>query len=104
MCNEFAQERAWREYSEMMQREALKIINPEQPDLPIGSIRPSARNPVASRRVRPITASEIAEPTDSRRTPSRRSSATDGVSGLAIRFSGRPQSATTREISCGCAR
>lgn len=41
MCNEFAQERAWREYSEMMQREALKIITPEQPDLPLGAIRPS---------------------------------------------------------------
>jgi putative SOS response-associated peptidase YedK len=43
MCNEFAQERAWREYSEMMQREALKIITPEQPDLPLGSIRPSEK-------------------------------------------------------------
>lgn len=41
MCNEFAQERAWREYSEMMQREALKIITPEQPELPLASIRPS---------------------------------------------------------------
>lgn len=43
MCNEFAQERAWREYSEMMQREALKIITPEQPDLPLGSVRPSEK-------------------------------------------------------------
>ena len=47
MCNEFAQERAWREYSEMMQREALKIITPEPPDLPLGSIRPSERVRIA---------------------------------------------------------
>jgi putative SOS response-associated peptidase YedK len=39
MCNEFAQERAWREYSEMMQREALKIITPELPDLPFTATR-----------------------------------------------------------------
>ena len=48
MCNEFAQERAWREYSEMMQREALKIITPEPPDLPLGSIRPSEHALVVS--------------------------------------------------------
>ena len=39
MCNEFAQERAWREYSEMMQREALKIITPEPPELPFTANR-----------------------------------------------------------------
>lgn len=44
MCNEFAQERAYREYCELMQREALDIVN-DQPDLPVpfGSVHPSER-------------------------------------------------------------
>lgn len=41
MCNEFAQERAWKAYCDEMQREALTIITPEQPNLPFGSVRPS---------------------------------------------------------------
>ncbi|MGI8841408.1 MAG: SOS response-associated peptidase family protein [Caulobacteraceae bacterium] len=43
MCNEFAQERAWREYCEMMAREAMGIISDEPPELPFGSIHPSER-------------------------------------------------------------
>jgi len=39
MCNEFAQERAWKAYCEMMQREALDIITPELPELPFTATR-----------------------------------------------------------------
>lgn len=44
MCNEFAQERAWRAYCDLMRREALAIIG-DQPELPLpsGSVRPSER-------------------------------------------------------------
>jgi putative SOS response-associated peptidase YedK len=48
VCNEFAQERAWKAYCEMMAREALDVITPEQPDLPFGSIHPSERALVIS--------------------------------------------------------
>ena len=41
MCNEFAQERAWRAYCEMMAREALEIVSDEATTLPSGSVRPS---------------------------------------------------------------
>lgn len=42
MCNEFAQERAYKAYCELMQREALGIISPtHEPELPFGSIHPS---------------------------------------------------------------
>lgn len=42
MCNEFTQERAYKSYCEMMQREALDIIAPqEDPELPFGSVHPS---------------------------------------------------------------
>lgn len=43
MCNEFAQERAWKAYCEMMAREALEIVSAELPELPHGSIHPSER-------------------------------------------------------------
>ena len=48
MCNEFAQERAWREYCEIMAREALGIISDEPPELPSGSIHPSERAAIIS--------------------------------------------------------
>lgn len=48
MCNEFAQERAWREYCEMMAREALGIFSDEPPELPFGSVRPSERAAIIS--------------------------------------------------------
>ena len=48
MCNEFAQERAWREYCELMAREALGIVSDEPPELPSGSIRPSERAAIIS--------------------------------------------------------
>lgn len=41
MCNEFAQERAWKAYCEEMAREAIEIITPNHPDLPFGSVHPS---------------------------------------------------------------
>jgi len=49
MCNEFAQERTWRAYCELMKREALDIVN-EQPEtpLPSGSVRPSERAVIIS--------------------------------------------------------
>lgn len=46
MCNEWQQERAWRDYCEMMQREALDIQSPEPPELPFGSLRPSDLAPI----------------------------------------------------------
>jgi len=46
MCNEWAAERVWREYCEMMAREEMAIISDELPELPLGSIRPSDRAPV----------------------------------------------------------
>jgi putative SOS response-associated peptidase YedK len=48
VCNEFAQERAWREYCEMMAREALEIVSNEPPQLPTGSVRPSERAAILS--------------------------------------------------------
>lgn len=41
MCNEFAQERAWKAYCEMMALEAVKVVTPEPPELPFGARRPS---------------------------------------------------------------
>jgi len=41
MCNEFARERAWRVYCEMMAREALQIVSDEPSALPSGSVHPS---------------------------------------------------------------
>lgn len=46
MCNEWAQERAWRAYCEMMAREALDIQNSEPLELPFGSMRPSDPAPI----------------------------------------------------------
>lgn len=46
MCNEWKQERVWREYCEMMAREALDIHSPEPPELPFGSMRPSDPAPI----------------------------------------------------------
>jgi len=43
MCNEFSQEKVWRDYCEMMAGEALDIVSDEPPDLPAGSVRPSER-------------------------------------------------------------
>jgi putative SOS response-associated peptidase YedK len=41
MCNEFAQERTWRAYCEMMAAEALEIVSDEPTALPSGSVHPS---------------------------------------------------------------
>jgi putative SOS response-associated peptidase YedK len=41
VCNEFAQERAFRAYCELMEREALDICSDEPPTLPFGSVHPS---------------------------------------------------------------
>ena len=41
MCNEFAQERTWRAYCEMMAQEALGIVSEEPSVLPSGSVHPS---------------------------------------------------------------
>lgn len=48
MCNEFAQERAWKAYCQMMQQEAIEVVTPEQPDLPLGSVKPSEQALVVS--------------------------------------------------------
>jgi putative SOS response-associated peptidase YedK len=48
VCNEFAQERAWREYCEQMAREALEIISDEPLEMPFGSVRPSERAAILS--------------------------------------------------------
>jgi len=39
MCNEFAQERAWKAYCEMMAREDVKVVTPELPELPFTANR-----------------------------------------------------------------
>ena len=41
MCNEFAQEKTWEQYVELMAREAAEIFSEPPPELPFGSIRPS---------------------------------------------------------------
>ena len=41
MCNEFAQEKTWEQYVELMAREAAEIFSDPPPELPFGSIRPS---------------------------------------------------------------
>src|SRR5271154_4195712 len=41
MCNEFAQEKTWDQYCELMAGEAAGIFSEPPPDLPFGSIRPS---------------------------------------------------------------
>jgi putative SOS response-associated peptidase YedK len=41
MCNEFAQERAWRLYCEVMAAEALEITHAAPDSLPNGSVHPS---------------------------------------------------------------
>jgi len=41
MCNEFAQEKTWQDYCELMAREAVEIFSEPPPELPFGSIRPS---------------------------------------------------------------
>ncbi len=41
MCNEFAQEKTWDQYCELMAREAAEIFSDPPPDLPFGSIHPS---------------------------------------------------------------
>jgi putative SOS response-associated peptidase YedK len=41
MCNEFAQEKTWDQYCELMAGEASGIFSEPPPDLPFGSIRPS---------------------------------------------------------------
>ncbi|HLZ84118.1 MAG TPA: SOS response-associated peptidase family protein [Caulobacteraceae bacterium] len=43
MCNEFAQEKTWEQYCELMARGAAEIFSEPPPDLPFGSIRPSER-------------------------------------------------------------
>jgi putative SOS response-associated peptidase YedK len=43
MCNEFAQEKTWEQYCELMAREAAEIFSEPPPELPYGSIRPSER-------------------------------------------------------------
>jgi putative SOS response-associated peptidase YedK len=48
MCNETAQERAWKAYCEMMSRQDMPIISDEPPELPFGPIRPSERAAVIS--------------------------------------------------------
>jgi putative SOS response-associated peptidase YedK len=41
MCNEFAQEKTWEQYCELMAREAAEIFSEPPPELPFGSIHPS---------------------------------------------------------------
>ncbi|MDB5480430.1 MAG: hypothetical protein JWO83_1483 [Caulobacteraceae bacterium] len=48
MCNEFAQEKTWEQYCELMAREAAEIFSEPPPDLPFGSIRPSERAAILS--------------------------------------------------------
>ncbi len=43
MCNEFAQEKTWAQYCELMAHEAAEIFSEPPPELPFGSIRPSER-------------------------------------------------------------
>jgi putative SOS response-associated peptidase YedK len=48
MCNEFAQEKTWDQYCELMAREAADIFSEPPADLPFGSIRPSERAAILS--------------------------------------------------------
>ncbi len=41
MCNEFAQEKTWRHYRDLMAGEGAEILSEPPADLPFGSIRPS---------------------------------------------------------------
>jgi putative SOS response-associated peptidase YedK len=43
MCNEFAQEKTWQDYVELMGREAAELFSEAPEALPFGSIRPSER-------------------------------------------------------------
>lgn len=51
MCNEFSQEKTWKEYYELMQCEAFAIVS-DPPELPLasGSVRPSERAVIISAR------------------------------------------------------
>jgi putative SOS response-associated peptidase YedK len=48
MCNEFAQEKTWEHYCELMARAAAEIVSEPPPELPFGSIRPSERAAILS--------------------------------------------------------
>ena len=56
MCNEFAQEKTWDQYCELMAREAAEIYSEPPAELPFGSIRPSERAAI----LRPSQGSGIA--------------------------------------------
>jgi putative SOS response-associated peptidase YedK len=43
MCNEFAQEKTWQDYCELMAQAAAEILSEPPPELPFGSIHPSER-------------------------------------------------------------
>jgi putative SOS response-associated peptidase YedK len=48
MCNEFAQEKTWEQYCELMAQEAAEILSDPPPELPFGSIHPSENAAILS--------------------------------------------------------